>query len=529
MVRPATLRNMPFMRSVKVDVGTEVKPIPFWSPPRGLDYQNPSSRVDPQHMTESNNLILDRGKMISRHGVEELGSLYANAVQIMKFRTSDGTTYIIRFSTDVIDYWDGSAWVTLPGTGAFSFTGGVTHRWAWTGFGDRLVFSNGVNGMYQFDPSIGTTTLITGGPSCKYLTTFNGRIVASDVLFEGKQEQSRIQWSVKNNSEDWDGLGSGFEDLLSTPSGTIDAQKGVWPLSDSTAIILRTDSTWQMAPTGDPDAPFAFTRLYAGLGTNEPHSFAAVPGAVVGLFNDGIYMISDTAIEPIGLLVNDHIIAAITAGLTSGTYLSLAREYALCDGATDVYRYSFEDKGWSRSSYGRTIRWLDSGRTGTLALTWDDVVGTWDAQTLTWDEMVGGSDSINEIIGVDSAGYAFYSDPAAIDDDIATVATAVPIEARTGLVTAEGSLTKTRIIEVQMEYVSGGPQTLIFEYSNDDGATWVAYSTLTVATTAGPDVLSVRHEFVTHKLLFRVRSATLGLLQIISLVAFCTSDAMVKH
>ncbi len=101
------------------------------------------------------------------------------------------------------------------------------------------------------------------------------------------------------------------------------------------------------------------------------------------------------------------------------------------------------------------------------------------------------------------------------------------IVAATSLLAAGSPYQRTKVIEAQMEYESGGAQTLIFEYSIDKGATWTQYSTQDIAATSGPTIMAVRQTLTHHNLQVRVRSATLGQLSVISFVLRIVAEAKV--
>lgn len=97
----------------------------------------------------------------------------------------------------------------------------------------------------------------------------------------------------------------------------------------------------------------------------------------------------------------------------------------------------------------------------------------------------------------------------------------------TALLAAGSPLEQTKVIEVQMEYEAEESHALVFEYSVDKGATWAAYSTLTVGATLGPTILTVRKTITHHNIQFRVRSLKLGKLRVISLVPRVVLESMV--
>lgn len=529
-MRLKTRRKNPKLSLVNpADPFIAVDPKPLWSPPKGMNTVDPSTRMANEFARNIRNLWLDEGVQRSRYGTVELGSAGdSTALQIGKFVQANQIGHILRFTPTAVTRWSGSAWVDLGATA----TGGVDDLWSWAGFGDSLLFSNGVDAIQTYDAVTGLVTTITDAPSASHLTTFGGRVIASNVHIEGQYHPARIAWSGKNDSEDWDyeGESAGYEDLVSTPGGSIDAQLGVHPISDYIAMVIRTGSVWQMTTTGNPIAPFRFSRVYAELGTKAPFTIIPVSGGLIGLFDDDVYILTQSGVTPIGTKIFNEIIAQ-TSDLSKavGGYNPLTKEYLLGTGGTDVFRYSFKDKGWARSEYTRDVSWLAYTKEAYRGLTWGEATGTWGSATGTWDDAAKSASDEYGVMMLADDGMTFVEDPTASDDEVGGVSTDAPFEVASGVIQSGSPLHRLRILEIQMEYEASEAQDLIFEYSYDEGSTWTTYSTASITTTSGPELLSVRNEFTHRQLQIRVRSTTLGQLKLISIFAFTVEDARVHH
>jgi hypothetical protein len=534
MARPISLKQAMPVPDVKIDSpGLEVAPKPFFVQPKGLDYLNPKQRVTPDHMIEGLNLYVDRGSIRSRYGTSTVGGTAADPVMaVLNFVTSGGVGFLLRFTTQNLQKLVGGvSWENVGLLGP-TFTGTTENLFTYTAFNDTLVFSNGVDGMWEYAPLLGTLNQIEGAPSAEHLTTFNERVVASVADGIG----GRMQWSASRNSHDWEGIGSGFEDLLSTPGGVVDGLMGVFPISDDIALMVRSTSVWQVSTTGDPDAPFRFGRLFANLGSRSRHSIDVLPGGIVLLGTDNVYVLSDTQISPIGELVKDRMfLTASDITKARGVYRAKPKEYYLTLGDSDtLYRYSFNDQAWSRHRYPWGIRWFDESVFHWEGVTWDDMIGegTWDAQTESWNSMLG--DSRNEsfyFATTEDLGNTTEEDSAEFDDSfVATGFSAHGIEIQTPVLQAATYLDKTELIEMQLEYEQADvTQDITIEYSTDGGTIWNTYSTKTFTITSGtyPAIKRALRTLERHAFQFRLRSSTLGRLRLLGLYAFVVQGAKV--
>lgn len=511
---------------LNVDVpGTAVEPRPLWSPPQGLDYLNRANRLGAGHARQIQNFWLDRGVLRSRYGTDNVGSSATGPIMaVLNFVSGSGIGFVLRFTTTKLQIWDGTSWTNV---GSATFTGGTDDYFAYTVFNDSLIFSNGVDGLWDYNPMLGSLTQIDENINARHLTTIGGRVIASGI----PGYESRMQWSVKNNSHDWDGIGSGFEDLLSTPGGQVDLLMGVWPISDSVSLMVRSGSVWQVTQTGDPEAPFRFERLYDNLGSRSRYSVDVVPGGIVLLGTDNVYLLSDREIQPIGQLIKDTLFNEITDLATiRGVYRPKTADYWLANGDV-VYRYSFADKGWTRSKYPFNIRWMDETVYHYDGETWADATGTWDDATGTWADAHGTAQEPSFYFATDEAlGTVIAEDPDSTTDGYTqTGKSAQGLLIQTGVLLASSPLDKTEVIELQLEYEDGEARTLTFEYSEDLGANWTTYSSQATVVTTRQEIMRVMKTLSRKSLMLRLTATGLGSMVLISLTPFLVKEARVAH
>lgn len=506
--------------------GLVEEPIELWQPPQGLDYLGSLDSVDKPYFVQSENLWLDRGRLRSRYGCINVGPGGTQVMAVVNFIKGNGAAYLLRFLQTDVEIWNGVSWTSIF-TG---LTGGRDDMFCFTSFADTLIFSNGVDGMFKYDPAFGTVTQINGAPACRHLTTFDSRVIASNIGGVLGTLPSRIMWSVKDNSDIWpdttgvsdeDKLGSGFEDLLSSPGGRIDIQRGVWPVNDTVALIVRSQSIWQMTPTSNFDAPFVFARLYDNVGTDAPYSIDAVPGGIVGLFRDNLYIIQgDGSITPIGDKVKDHILTeTVTLGRVVGMYDPDTQNYWLSN-QVSVYRYSLLDKGWTRHIYPFNIRAFYHTKSSAFGLTIDGLsafsasINGLSAVFPSIDQMVGQRQEVGNFFVTDSVTcYVVQEDPTRTQDFNNGVQVDSPLQIDSQSLALLNPFLRWTVHKAILQYESKMNQTLSIDYSYD-GITWNSYSSANVTATVGPLPLVFRKVLDFQQMQFRLKSATLGQLTV---------------
>ena len=310
-----------------------------------------------------------------------------------EYVTGGSVRIIIRFTTRSFQKYDAIAglWIDIPGC---TLTGSVYDFFSVTSFAgilsdkvtyrEVLLFSNGVDGLCQFDPTDGSASQITGEdvPSARHLTTFNGRIIATNVTDESGHKPTRLRWSEKDDFTRWKDddltfIGAGFEDVTASPGTVLDICQATIPITDEVALLFRSRSTWLVSVTGFVDAPFRFSLLFDELGTESPYSLAKIPGGVIGFFRENFYTVTQSAPSPIGTDIMEYLAPKITdPRQLFGSYDPFRQEYSVVvpdDGA--IWRHSLREKGWTRDVYPFTPKTVAPTHYDRTDLVIDDLVG----------------------------------------------------------------------------------------------------------------------------------------------------------
>lgn len=508
--------------------GLRVDPVPYFSPPRGLNNLAPLSRVPNEFTPHIRNLVLDEGVLRSRLGTIQMGSevaLGADTMAVLMFTAQDGISAIIRVTTQHLWTWGGLGWNQVFG---LSFNGGLEDRFTWTGWGNELLITNGIDKIRSYNIMSGEPKILEESPPARHITSFNGRVIASAVV-DGSFLPYRTQWCVKLNHEDWtaetttDAIGAGEEDLLAVPASYVDEVMGVFPVTDDTALMVRENSLWLMFNTGDVVAPFRFSRMIGAKGSRARHSIQSTPFGIVLLTNEDVVVANPNGFESIGESIRKQLHSEITSyAAVSSLYDPIRQEYRLATGSS-VWRFSFVDKGWTRDAYPFDLRHLSVVDYQKLGLTFDELTGTFDELEGRFDDLYR-DEADRSIHFVATDNRVLREDEVATGDD----GTDGELEIRTGLLQGGSYFDRTELIEAQLEYECELEQTLFFEYSNDKGSNWNNYSEAVVTPTSGPTILAVRRTLTHHNLQVRVRTSVLGKLTLISLNLFVVKGVRVN-
>lgn len=280
--------------------GAQVTPqwVPLCWPPSGMDLTNAPNNLGPGRPEAILNLVPWPDSWRQRAATSIIGVTPAANIDIAtkeliyarQVYDAGGREWLVRWHTAGVDVLVSGVWVDCTGP---TLTMTRYTKIAMTGWNNLIIFSDGASGMYALDMNARSYALISGAPAAGHLTTFNTRIIAS------VPNTSRIQWCVARDYTDWTStdLGAGYEDLLSAPDGSVDRQTAVLPISDEIAYCVRSNSIWQMEPTRNLAAPFAFSRVIGSLGSRWAPACTAIPGGIAFMNDRGVYLLRGGQVE----------------------------------------------------------------------------------------------------------------------------------------------------------------------------------------------------------------------------------------
>src|SRR5262245_6333085 len=118
------LRPQQPLVKVQAGPGLDVVPVTLWSPPKGINSTATLNRMPVQHALDIVNLMMDKGKLRTRYGIQSLGNP-ANVgdagndpiIDVVSF-TTEGIGNLLRLTEHSMQMWDGQdGWNTVKRTG----------------------------------------------------------------------------------------------------------------------------------------------------------------------------------------------------------------------------------------------------------------------------------------------------------------------------------------------------------------------------------------------------------------------------
>lgn len=499
MAKPITF-NRRGRRFVAPAQHPEVGPVEFFNPPTGIDVRHPPSRLGPGFSPGMTNFRPINEWLGVRPGAQLMGDVFEEEVlHLAIFTTAIGTEHILAWTTNGLWRW-ANEWLQLTGPVLDLGQYGVISATSW---GDKLNFTDGRTGIYEVNFNSYTYSLIVGSPICRHITTFTGRLIASHITTSAAVLPTRIQWSVKNDNTDWEGVGSGFEDLLSSPGGKVDTQLGVYPVNDTFAYIMRSGSVWGMESTGYFDTPFLFSFLYGNLNVDSPRAVLGRPEGIYFGCRDDIYFL-ELGAKPrrISTNVRDRIYESDNASMrmmlewdewahcllvatppapgATGTHVFRCYQRTVQDddGVQQVRQawymdqYPFAIKSLANNIYRRTLSISElTGTIGELEGPIRELGVQPPAPQLLFATANGG-------VLKEADGY--YQD--IYPNGPFTTIAYVTFSLQTPEVIPTWPLLKTTVVQSQLEYDAAGTFLLTVTESQDGGSTWNAYASNTTVS-----------------------------------------------
>lgn len=507
--------------------GRGVVQAPQWAPPKGFADNIPAGLMPVEYTPGSSNIRCTDSVLQTRWGTAELAAAASNPVMaLVVFSVSAGVDYFVRFTTVGVERYIGGSWSALTGP---ALTGTSLNQFSWTAWNDKLLFANGIDGIFEANVVAGTYAKLTSAPIARFVSTFAGRVVATQIDVSG----ARVQWCVRNDNTDWTGLGSGFEDLLSTPGGRVDLNQGFFPVSDTVALMVRSNSIWQVTQTGLFDSPFTFERLYADIGTYAPYSIATIPGGIVMLANDDVLVVTLSAPQSIGQGVRNTLLSG-ELPLATGTWEPRQNEYCICvpgsasETASKVWRYSFKSNTWLPDDYQFGVRRIHGAQfQATTSI--DDLAGTMDGLAGTYDSLGVSARDPGLLFAMRSSNRVARESVSWTSDvkSDGTIAN-VPFHIDTTYIAPTDSINRTEVVEIQIQYACTRTVPLQVDYSVDGGSTWNLYSTYTVGATTGTETIRLTKTLEASHVQLRL-SSTDGLgFRLISFRPFVVTGARIN-
>ena len=439
--------------------------------------------ISPGQLRLAQNVTILHSGYRTRAGTTAIGAAASgDLTYTLNFITSDRTSYFFRFYTNKVELWAGSTW--LPVTGLPTLTATPESLIVHAAWNDQLIFSNGVDGTYIVNPLTGVATVIAAAGVADHLTVFGKRL----IICRGNV----VYWSIRGNYTDFTGLGSGAEDMLSTPGGFVDSLTGVYPVSDQIAFVVRSGSVWSMSETGNFDAPYQFTRSFPKIGSSFPLGVATIPEQGIILpANGSVFKITlQNGVEDIGIGVSEYIFNSIAdTRKVCGVYDGMRNFYALFvpnnTSNMTVHICHLISNQWTAFLYPVQIRAIALGRYQSAVLT-DDLVGQTDALIGQTDSLGVSTQNFGLVITpMDTNSVVIIEDTISSNNILGKDVTAAGVRIQSGFEIQTGLLTPifNRGLVNDTQFVAKATRScqISVAYTGDGAQSWEESQTLDIS------------------------------------------------
>jgi hypothetical protein len=388
----------------------------------GFDISKPSEYISDNAASVVQNFEVNRGLLSKRTGITALGDAISTTHEIMAGREliREGVRYNVRIGLDKIERYNTgtSAWVDITGTDLTGTTSDLIDTAVPVLSGKRILcITNGIDAIRKWTATGNTAALGGTPPVAKFIQEYKTYLVCAHIL-GGTDIAQRVQWCDTGDPETWDSGNSGAVDLVEDGEDIT----GLNIFGDYVAVH-KTTSIYLGALVSSNDI-FRFDRRSVGKGTIANHTIVNLPtGEQIYLADDGIRLFNGVSSPFVSSSVNDEIRDELNKSYAYKSWAVLVSEkdevwIAVPLGSQTtpdtIYKYNYvTQKLYKDTRSGITAAWR--AVTASSSQTWDDIVGSWDAQTWRWNDAFV-NESFTDIFLGSSAGLAYRVDNTSKND-----------------------------------------------------------------------------------------------------------------
>jgi hypothetical protein len=439
---------------------------------KGINVGLPAEYLDDQSLRESINFEINRGLIRKRSGETALGAVIGGTgLEIMTGREllREDVKYNVRVGLNKIEFYNTttSAWVDITADDLTGTTDDL-HSTAVPLLTGKtiLCITNNVDPIQKWTGTGNVADLGGTPPICKFIQEYKTYLVCANIG-GGTDIAQRVQWSDTADPETWDSGNAGFVDLVED-GGPITGLS----LFGNYLAVHKRGSIYLGYPISST-AIFQFDRKATGSGTIANNSIVNLPtGEQIFLSGDGLRIFNGVSSTLIEAPINEEIRDEMDDSLAFKSWGVLVKDkdevwigIPLSGNATPdtVYKFNYKTRVLYKDLRpGATVAWIGSASAGS---TWDDMVGTWDAQTVRWNERGLNEDSDQINIGhID--GTVTRVDETTTGDNTLIINSHIVTK---DFQDSQQVISRWKGLEL---WAKGG--SVVVEYSIDGGNTWSA-------------------------------------------------------
>lgn len=346
----------------------------------GLDASDaPEDEADGQSLEMQDVEVTKDDRLIVAPGVTVTETLIHAPTQVFLHAGSKFSSSIIFVAAPFLGVKDAGAtqW----------FDAGLYNEpFGFTNYAGILLMSNGMKGVYARKPGKLQLDLITGAPPAFALAVFANRVVLGGTLIDGSMDFMGIQWSDSSNDyKGWDiALGAAGQSLIGSMRQA-DKIMDFASLGFETLVVLCRRSIWIGVQTGDEFQPIRFTPRLEDTGCSHRKTIVPTEFGVLFLSDDGVRLFTGSEAPIVSEAINSLLGTIDDTQDWSAGFDPKRKRYYL-HGPNGTWVLDLVRRRW--------FKWLGVSLGSvffpaqTNQITWDEAVGTWDAQTLTWWQLL---------------------------------------------------------------------------------------------------------------------------------------------
>lgn len=350
---------------------------------------------------------------------------------------------------------------------------------------DQMIFTNGQDNVKVYDGTDvqDVSNLPSGGNTqCKIVSVYENHLLLVHTIEGGTAFPQRVRWSDTADPTEWVTGNAGFNDLYDSE----DFCTAAVPLGPY-MIIYKERSIVRMEFVGASDKLFNFDTVVSGEGAISLDAVVDVGTEHIFVGNANVYRYKGGFnVDPIGdeiwnrLFGKDKLVDPTNAFKGICLYIEELDEvwYLFKDTTATTYpnniaRMRLDNGGWSFRSLPIEVSGYGFYQT-TTTLKWNELVGSWLAQTFKWGGATTQANSpITMLLSSTGANQVYSYDYVQLDDN----GTAIEWESETKEFYHPENKLRTNWLDIRAK----GPSVDI-EYSTDGGNSWNAWATCVMTT-----------------------------------------------
>lgn len=439
----------------------------------GLDISKPAEYLSDIASPSNQNFKLDRNILTKRSGSSVFGAIIGGTqTEIMAGREliREGSRYNVRIGLDKIERYDGgtSAWVDITGTDLTGSTTDLVDTAVPLLSGKAILcITNGIDAIRKWTATGNTADLGGTPPIAKFIQDYKTYLVCANIQ-GGTDIAQRVQWSDTADPETWDAGNAGAVDLVEDGEDIT----GLGLFGDY-LCVHKKNSIYLGSLVSSNDI-FRFDRRSVEKGAIANATIVNIPtGEQIFLAEDGLRLFNGVSAPLVDSKINDEIRDGLNQQYAQKSWGCLVSEQdevwigipigSQTTGDT-VYKYNYNTGVIYKDIRSNiTCAWR---ALQTSDISWDNMVGTWDAYSGRWNDSYLNTNFANIYLGLNT-GYVHKIDNTLTNDGASAINSFW--ESRDFISDDVGQL--CRWLELHL-WAKGSSVTV--EYSIDGGTTWAS-------------------------------------------------------